>query len=260
VVNGTGRLRAKQSDRLHTGTAFVISQIGDRALMLTAWHCDARPGDAVEFPGDGEAPTFNAEVRRVVRGSAHPDLEYALVEVRLPEGIVVEPLPTANSVSRYAGATVYNVGFPDLNELEDERRLPAGRWRTKVMMKRLWGRAPRDMTLQWGVGLGSARHLNSACKTKQVFDFPVLIRQSGSPVVDRETHLVIGLTTHSIEWVPEKGTESCGTTQRGHQMPAVTPLPAIQRDVRRGHWWRRLTFRENPLVTAWLKRARAKPR
>lgn len=121
------------------GTAFLITEPGpDRtALALTNQHvAKPEPGDwrlgspSVRFGRYREAPVMHAV-------ASSDELDYAVVQIRMPKGQTLHPIPVARG-ERRRGERVYVVGFPSLAEhsREEARRAVGGPEATRDLVLR----------------------------------------------------------------------------------------------------------------------------
>lgn len=207
---------------LRSATAFVVAHDPNptaRALVLTNHHVAGNgvtPGERLKFLDGSEGRT-----ERLIASDAQ--LDYALVEVSLPWGAKAFALPLLSDPVRpnravYSAAAHANLEFSDMNAA-----VGGGPAAHAAIAK-----GPGN---QFALGLGNAHPTNTApvivkVPAGQVVAFltnlPNAPGMSGSPVLARDSHRVIGL--HS----------SGGGTPDPWEESAV-PADAILKDLRAKH-------------------------
>lgn len=225
-----------------TGSAFLVERSGNKGMVLTNAHVMREDegvfvttsrlvGGKVAFRlGDGGKPIL-APITRLVLGARH--IDFALVEVDLPpEAQKLEPMPLSKAMPA-KGTRIYNAAFPGLGNVV--RSAVAITGNNSHLFSPGDVAKPRDSdpakapkVLQTGVV--TSKPIESKWGTRWTrtiihTDHPVYKGSSGSAVIDRETHRVVGLATLQLE--------AKNTRDKGFKRPTfsfktgVIPLPPV---------------------------------
>lgn len=222
--------RGKENQvNLGHGTGFFVTgpDAKGRALLMTNHHVvDSAAGQfaALEVKGKSE----RIQTRVVVSSE---QLDYALVEVVLPDKTQVTPVTLAKA-SKGKKDKIYSVGYPSTELLGAEQLAGSDRhWKKATASEPVskqtdpltaaadaLARSPRVIAL--GKDNRSQVAASEREKNTQYFDVPGAPGASGSPVFSRASHKVVGLLYGAS---PGKDGKTMVT--------AVTPMSLILKDV-----------------------------